>query len=511
MMQDNSLASGALLLLALLLSACRSVDRPALAATETPAATPTVPQDEHTFYVAVDGDDADPGTFDRPWATLHHAAEVLKAGETVYVRGGTYRINRQIRPKNSGTAEAWIVYAGYPGEQPVIDAHEIHTGPAGTAASFVGDDGAFQIQDVGYVLVKNLTLQNSHNAGFTIRDSHHVELVNNTTDTTFSSGIAAWDTDHDGRGCEHIKVIGNTVIHATTYDVILAGYPRGSEPPHEAISIAGARHFEVAYNHVYDCDKEGIDVKETSAHGTVHHNHVHDVERQGLYVDSWFGVLADVEFYENVVHDCQGAGFALSVEGGELLKDVRFHHNLLYDNLGTGIFFSRWGGDGLRTNVSIYNNTVHHNGYGPPKAGEKYFWMTGGLYFFSTNLQNVDVRNNIFSDNRGFQIGYSDRYLKAGQDVEAVFQEKNITVEYNLIFDRNDVAYPIYVGWPPDNYADVYALKGDHFVEGDPLFVDPQSGDLHLQRGSPAIDVGDPASDYADPDGTRNDIGAFYR
>lgn len=66
--------------------------------------------------MAPGGDDANPGTLDRPWATLHHAAEVLGAGETVYARGGTYPITEQIRLKNSGTEGAWIVYAGYPGE-----------------------------------------------------------------------------------------------------------------------------------------------------------------------------------------------------------------------------------------------------------------------------------------------------------------------------------------------------------------------------------------------------------
>ena len=44
------------------------------------------------------------------------------------------------------------------------------------------------------------------------------------------------------------------------------------EPPHEALSIGGAVDFEVAYNHVYDSDKEGIDIKETSKRGKVHHN-----------------------------------------------------------------------------------------------------------------------------------------------------------------------------------------------------------------------------------------------
>ncbi|MDX1640631.1 MAG: hypothetical protein R3220_02970 [Balneolaceae bacterium] len=33
------------------------------------------------------------------------------------------------------------------------------------------------------------------------------------------------------------------------------------EAPHEAISIAGVHHFEVAYNRVYRSYKEGIDLQ----------------------------------------------------------------------------------------------------------------------------------------------------------------------------------------------------------------------------------------------------------
>jgi len=64
-------------------------------------------------------------------------------------------------------------------------------------------------------------------------------------------------------------------------------------------------------------------------------------------------------------------------------------------------------------------------------------------------------------------------------------REKGIAIAYNLIFDRNDVAYPIYVGWPPRDYAHVYAIRGVRAVEGDPLFVDPQAQDFRLRSGSP--------------------------
>ena len=46
-------------------------------------------------------------------------------------------------------------------------------------------------------------------------------------------------------------------------------------------------------------------------------------------------------------------------------------------------------------------------------------------------------------------------------------------------------------------------------IQANPMFVNPQLDDFHLQWGSPCIDAGDPASPL-DPDSTIADIGAFY-
>jgi hypothetical protein len=500
--------------LCLILNACRKKE-PELTPTPIPAkevpieSTPLPGQ--IIFYVAAAGKDSNPGTLELPWATINHAAEVLTSGQTVYVRDGIYKLARRILVKNSGTELAWITFAAYPGEFAVFDASDIDIGNPST---YPHDQGTFQIERVSYIRVIGLVIHKSHQAGFMIRDSHHVELYNNITDTTFSPGIAAWDTNQDSQGTEYIKIMGNTVTNANTWDMLPKGYQREGEPPHEAISIAGAQNFEVAYNYLYNSDKEGIDVKEVSKHGKVHHNFIDHMDRQGLYVDAWFGAIEDIEIYENVVRNCRGAGLILSVENGKSVSDVRVHHNLIINNQGTGIFFSRWG-DGPRSNIKIYNNTVYHNGYGSPNAGEKYFWITGGLYLFSNNLEDIDIRNNIFADNRAFQIAYSDHWLKIDVDFQKAFEAKKIVIANNLIFDQNKETYPVYVGWPPDMYANAWAVEGSNPVVGNPKFVSPPDGNYSLQPGSPAVDAGDPGTGASggvartDPDGSPVDIGAF--
>ncbi len=79
-------------------------------------------------YVSPTGNDAASGAIGSPLATIAAArdkADQLKAGNTpvmIYFREGTYYLTAPvvIGPANSGTAQAPIVYAGYPGENPVI-------------------------------------------------------------------------------------------------------------------------------------------------------------------------------------------------------------------------------------------------------------------------------------------------------------------------------------------------------------------------------------------------------
>jgi hypothetical protein len=73
-----------------------------------------------TYYVSTKGSDEDSGSFEAPFQTITQAAKVAKAGETIFVREGTY-YERRVSLQNSGTADAPITLASTPGETVVID------------------------------------------------------------------------------------------------------------------------------------------------------------------------------------------------------------------------------------------------------------------------------------------------------------------------------------------------------------------------------------------------------
>ena len=83
------------------------------------------------FYVAPDGNDANTGTEAKPFATLERARDALRqlravgkldGPATVRLRGGAYALAQTLKleAKDSGSAEAPVVFRAYGDEKPVL-------------------------------------------------------------------------------------------------------------------------------------------------------------------------------------------------------------------------------------------------------------------------------------------------------------------------------------------------------------------------------------------------------
>ena len=85
---------------------------------------------EADFFVAPGGSDANPGTAERPFATIGRARDAvrrkiaagLQGDVAVAIGGGTYCVSEPIRfgPEDGGTERFAVTYAAQPGEEPVI-------------------------------------------------------------------------------------------------------------------------------------------------------------------------------------------------------------------------------------------------------------------------------------------------------------------------------------------------------------------------------------------------------
>jgi parallel beta-helix repeat protein len=403
------------------------------------------------------------GGSDDPVDTIARGVELLAPGRTMLVKAGRHVLSEPIEVRVSGDEDAWIRIEGEDGA--VIDARHLVVGPPAGTPPYEQDEGAFALRAVRYVAVDGLTIVHSHNAGITVRDSSHVTLSGNRTSHTFSSGIAVWDSSH-------VEIVGNEVIRASDGSMGPAWFdPTKMFAPHEALTVSGVEQFRVAHNSVHHGFKEGIDVKGDSKHGVVEGNRVRDMDRQGIYVDAWEGLLTDVEVRNNQVFRNRSGGIVISAEGeGALVEDIRVHDNSIVENFGSGVFITRFGRDGAKRRIAIHDNEVRRNGWGPPHEDiSPYHWITGGLYLFSMNVDGLDVFDNVFVDNRGFQIGCSADYRVDGE-LEPGLQARRVRFERNVSVPGPEPGATLSTGWPRDHPDTIVPLAG-----GSPSFAAPEA------------------------------------
>jgi len=72
------------------------------------------------YYVSTSGNDTNPGTLALPFATIQKAADTMSAGDTCYLRGGTYRDQITMNALNGSTINPFR-FENYNGEEVLID------------------------------------------------------------------------------------------------------------------------------------------------------------------------------------------------------------------------------------------------------------------------------------------------------------------------------------------------------------------------------------------------------
>lgn len=89
------------------------------------------------YYIAVQGNDNNQGTIDSPFQSIGRAQKQVAAGDTVYVRGGIYRMTEDMIAERTGN-KAFVTflnksglpgqrinYWAFPGEKPVFDFQDV--------------------------------------------------------------------------------------------------------------------------------------------------------------------------------------------------------------------------------------------------------------------------------------------------------------------------------------------------------------------------------------------------
>ena len=98
------------------------------------------------YFVAPDGDDAGPGTEEKPFRTIQHAADLMKEGGICTVRAGVYRESVTLAAK--GSRRRSVRFVPYPGERVVLDGTEPISGWQRTGENLYSTKVSFPVEQL---------------------------------------------------------------------------------------------------------------------------------------------------------------------------------------------------------------------------------------------------------------------------------------------------------------------------------------------------------------------------
>lgn len=298
-----------------------------------------------TYYVATNGVDSNPGTQSQPFRTIVKGVSSLHAGDTLYIRQGTY--NEQIGYPNpyppSGTS--WsnaTTIAGYPGEAVTIK-------PSGFGVVIFGAGAG-----LSYIILDNLIIDGldtgtpcvSGNSSVHFGDNHHIRLQNSEVRNAPNNNIS---------GGNFIEVLNSRVHDACFYGFYMSGHNNLFDG-----------------NTVYNNGGFGYHIFHFGA-SDVNDN----VLRNNIIYGNGFGALAQANH--------SGTDNAVIMANG---SNNAFYNNIVYGNShGVTLAYS------FGTNLQAYNNTIYNN----------YTGIT--IHTSDTGTTNqVYVKNNIVYGNRDSNI-----------------------------------------------------------------------------------------------------------
>ena len=384
--------------------------------------------------------DSNPGTSSQPWKTITKANKTLVAGDTVYIKAGTYA--SYIAPINSGTSSNRITYRNYGNDTVTIS----------------GANYAVYMNGKSYITVQGVNATNCAHFLYLINGANHNIIAYCNFDQQSSPD---WDVSvvHGGsqyNWIHHCRFSKGGSANVSSDDIgsVLDIGNESDGNDHSWYNLIENNTFFHGGHHV---------VSLMTSYNTFRNNYVHN--------EAWTGAYGNRCLYTNSPSSAVGQNIIEGNKWGYAWTSV--------DDgpVGNVVITSP-------RNIVRYNSIYHSNAYGMGLAG----------YSGYSNGANNRIYNNTFFNN-----GLA---LSSGQEDSAVFvtNQAGQTPTGNVF--KNNLYYSHYQVYSGSNYStQTYANEYNGDFSGNPLFVnasktppadktDSTLPNLNLQSNSPAIDRG---------------------
>lgn len=283
-----------------------------------------------TYYVAVNGNDANPGTLKMPFKTIKKGISVLKPNEITYVRAGTYTEFINTNSFNFPSGTSWsntVNLAVYPGDRGKV---------------ILKGGFNFGKEPDSYIVIDGLIIESGpYGDAFAIsQGSHHIRIQNCEIRNSQQAIVIFWG-NNNGLSSDYNEILNNHIHHIGSsesygYDGKLPfGYGRA-----HGMYISTSNNI-IRGNRIHDVGEYGIHQYTTGKNifGKLKFSNNNLIERNIVYNNG-----KNTSRYGAV---CCG-GITINSGSGTIVS-----RNVIYNHFKSGISV---GGSGK--NIKIYHNTV---------------------------------------------------------------------------------------------------------------------------------------------------------
>lgn len=409
----------------------------------------------NTYYISPTGSDAAAGTLAAPWATWQKGFTELVAGDTLYIRGGTYQpIGTFIyNPFGTdwyacagvnnvdGTEENPIVVINYPGEHPILDCvNNTQANNGGAGSRF-----AILMRSCSYWHLIGLEVKN----------------LPQLTGEIGVGGVQFFSYSHYNRlerlsvhdiGGSGIRIIydcnGNLIYNCDSYDnmdPLSVPTPYNNSDGIEIADITDTSYVNTIRGcRLWDNSDDGIDLMRNEGKVIVdstwcfYNGQTADYSATGFKLGQTSSEVPALTT-KRLVTNCiaaynNSAGFFANVS----YQKMELYNNLSIGNEGHGFFWYINGTSGgpsvFRNNISIYNDSY------------QYSWIYTSIYTFDHNNWDpiydqtgpiADPSDFVTLDTLGFRYSRKPngslpdiRFGKLAEDSDLINAGINVGIDY---------------------------------------------------------------------------------